>query len=542
MDLEKDQKENMALEGIKDILSDREKRLKSLYYIKNDKGAVVLFQPNEVQRDFFKLFWFLNIILKSRQHGISTFIEILMLDMCFFNSNTSAGIIADTLPNAIKLLAKIKFAYDNLPEVLKRENPLTTESKTELTFKNGSNIVVGTSARSSTLQFLHISEFGKICARTPEKAQEIITGSLEAVAVECYVSIESTAEGEEGEFHAMCMIAKKLKELGKKLTPMDYRFFFYAWWKKAANVIDPEGIEIPHDLLEYFEEMRIEHGLVLTPEQKAWYVKKESVQKDKMKREHPTIPEEAFKASLEGAYFTREFVKMRKDKRIKVFPVLKNRIVHTFWDVGLDMTAVWFVQIDGDDPKTCMYMIVDFWCVKNEKFGYCIGEVKRKDYIFGLHVGPHDINKASYEHEDGRLETARKLGMNFEIVPKTSCKSDDIEIAGNFLDRCVFHEEACKEGIEHLELYSRKWDPVNAKFRDEDKHDDHSHPADAYRTFVIGIAQPFFEEFFENTEEEMSQEEYGSYHRQGAQANPNGIKQDLSGLKKRFEEKKQLTS
>ena len=529
METQTDKKEVMALGDIKDILSSREQRLKSIYYIKNDRGEVVLFNPNEVQRDFFKNFWYLNIILKSRQHGISTFIEVLMLDMCFFNSNTNAGIIADTLPNAIKLLAKIKFAYDCLPDVLKRENRLTTESRTELTWKNGSNIVVGTSARSSTLQFLHISEFGKICARTPEKANEIITGSLEAVAVGQYVSIESTAEGEEGSFYEMCMLAKKIKELGKNLTTMDYKFFFYAWWQKKANFLDPEGVQAPTELIKYFETLRLEHGLELTPEQKAWYIKKEKVQKDKMKREHPSIPEEAFKASLEGAYFTREFTKIRKEGRIKLFPVLKNRIVHTFWDVGLDMTAVWFMQIEGSDPKTCMYHFVDFWSVKNESFGYCIGEVKRKDYIFGLHVGPHDIVRTSYETGDGRLDTARKLGVNFEQVPKAISQSDDIQVSANFLDRCLFHEENCKKGLEHLELYSRKWDPVNGKFRNEPRHNDHSHPADSYRTFAIGINQPFFSQFFEADEEEMDQDDYANAHRQNVSGNPNGIKQNLSG-------------
>ena len=37
------------------------------------------------------------------------------------------------------------------------------------------------SARSGTLQRLHVSEFGKICAQYPKKAREIVTGAFPAV-------------------------------------------------------------------------------------------------------------------------------------------------------------------------------------------------------------------------------------------------------------------------------------------------------------------------------------------------------------------------
>jgi hypothetical protein len=70
---------------------------------------------------------------------------------------------------------KIKFAYDNLPDYIKKFNPCSNDTKNELVFANGSSIHVDTSFRSQTLQFLHISEFGKICAKYPDKAREIIT-------------------------------------------------------------------------------------------------------------------------------------------------------------------------------------------------------------------------------------------------------------------------------------------------------------------------------------------------------------------------------
>ena len=48
-------------------------------------------------------------------------------------------------------------------------------------FENGSSINVGTSARGSTTQFLHVSEMGKIARKYPEKAAEIVSGAFESV-------------------------------------------------------------------------------------------------------------------------------------------------------------------------------------------------------------------------------------------------------------------------------------------------------------------------------------------------------------------------
>ena len=68
-------------------LSNREWRLSHLYTIQDTKGKLVQFKPNNVQKSFYKDIWYLNIILKSRQQGISTAIEILMLDFAVFNIN-----------------------------------------------------------------------------------------------------------------------------------------------------------------------------------------------------------------------------------------------------------------------------------------------------------------------------------------------------------------------------------------------------------------------------------------------------------------------
>src|SRR5690606_27709129 len=182
--------DQMAESGLSDPLW----RLNNLYWIIDKSGNKSLFQLNWAQQQLYDDMWYMNLILKARQLGISTFVSLLFLDRCLFNSNQHAGIIAHTREDAEAMFRRVKFAYDSLPAELKAVRQVNTDNARELQLSNGSSLRVGTSMRSSTLQYLHISEFGKICAKFPDKAREIVTGSLNALAPGQYVFIESTAE------------------------------------------------------------------------------------------------------------------------------------------------------------------------------------------------------------------------------------------------------------------------------------------------------------------------------------------------------------
>ena len=251
-------------------------RLNNLYYIKDKNGNKVRFQMNRVQRFLYENLWYLNIILKARQLGCTTFFQLFYLDRCLFNDNTNAGVIAHTQVDAQAFFDdKLLFAYENLPEEIRRENPADTKNVRELKFANGSRIRVGTSMRSGTLQYLHISEFGKICAKYPDKAKEIVTGSLNTVAPGNFISIESTAEGAHGEFYDRCLEAEAIQESGQKLSKMDYKFFFFPWYEDPEYVLYvTEATPIPDAYKEYFDTLEKEEGIVLRPEQKQWYVAK----------------------------------------------------------------------------------------------------------------------------------------------------------------------------------------------------------------------------------------------------------------------------
>ena len=195
-------------------LLDRTWRLDHLYHVEDKVGRIVRFRLNDQQRDFYEAAWYLNVILKARQLGFSTFIAIFFLDTCIFVRNTRAGIVDARIDDAKKKLAKIKLAYDMMPDEIKAKVPLVSASAYKLEWANGSSVEVGTSHRGGTLQMLHISELGKIAAKFPDKAKEIRTGALNTIQAGQFVFIESTAEGQEGDFFETCQAAEA-KEIGR---------------------------------------------------------------------------------------------------------------------------------------------------------------------------------------------------------------------------------------------------------------------------------------------------------------------------------------
>ncbi len=212
-------------------LLDKRKRLQNLYYIIDKSGNQVPFTLNWAQNDLLDGIWFKMIVLKARQLGVTTFYAINYLDDCFWRDNLSAGIIAHRKEDAEDIFKKkVKYAYDHMPSWTKAINSAKNDRAGELAFNNGSSYRVSTGFRSGTYQRLLVSEFGKICSTSPDVSKEIVTGSLNTVSSDQIVAIESTAEGRSGYFFDFCKNAQEIQESGRKLTPMDMKFFFFPWY------------------------------------------------------------------------------------------------------------------------------------------------------------------------------------------------------------------------------------------------------------------------------------------------------------------------
>ncbi|MDE9519339.1 terminase [Xenorhabdus bovienii] len=463
-------------------------RLNHLYWITDKEGKTIRFKMTPEQLEYFEGMHTRNIILKARQLGFTTEECIIQLDTALFEAGKCA-LIAHTLPDAKRFFReKIKFAYDKLPDEIKAANPARNDAAGELVFEKGGSLTVSTSFRGGTLKRLHISEFGKICAKNPDKAREIVTGALEAVPTDGCATFESTAEGRAGYFFDYCQTAEKAQLQGKQLSNLDWKFFFFSWWKNPQYAIDP--VEAwPQRLADYFAEMEAKHGVVLNDRQKAWYYAKEKTLGDDMKREYPSIPSEAFQQSVEGAYYAKQFRWLYENKRIGKLPDNSHLPVHTFWDIGVgDSTAIWFVREVGEE-----FHVIDYYENSGEGLRHYMKVLKDKGYIYGDHWGPHDIDNREFGADaKSRRELARegyeidgqKYSMIFKVVPKVGVDTG-IESVREILSNCVFDEEKCSEGISHLESYRKEWDDKRGCWKDKPLHDFTSHGADGFRYFAV---------------------------------------------------------
>lgn len=476
--------EEMNFEQVVANLSSRRWRLNNLYNIIDQDGRSVRFHMNEVQQDLYDNRWYLNIIPKARQHGITTFVDIMALDKALFEPNSSCAIVAHTQNDARRIFEeKVQYPYEHLPEALKLIRKAKRDTVNHLKFPNNSSIRVDAAGRSGTFGFLHISEFGKICCDFPEKAREIVTGSLNTVHQGNVIFIESTSAGAEGYFYEFCKKAYDKHLSGTPLTEMDYRLHFFPWWKKQSYRIAPEGVIIYPYLQEYFEKLRHKHGIELDDSQKAWYAKKIEVQGNDMWREFPSVFEEMFLVSADGAYYTNQFTKMRRDGRIATVPYMDGYLVDTFWDIGMDdYTAIWFTQTVGREVH-----VINYYENNGEGIPHYVDHLNKLrqelGYRYGKHIGPHDlrVRELSSRDAESRWQTFYNLGVRMEIANNIPV-IDGIEAVRQFLDLCWFDEEKCGKGIIHLEQYRRGWDAKNGIWKDSpSKAGNHSHGADALR-------------------------------------------------------------
>src|SRR5690606_31992890 len=134
--------------------------------------------------------------------------------------------------------------------------------------------------------------------------KEVVTGSLPAVPLDGIAIIESTAEGQEGEFYKMTQRAQAHDEQGRELTARDWRFHFFPWWQDPGYRLESTAVVITDADREYFEAVEAEMKTRLTPEQRNWYVATRdadfSSDPEKMWQEYPSTPKEAFQVSTEG--------------------------------------------------------------------------------------------------------------------------------------------------------------------------------------------------------------------------------------------------
>ena len=191
----------------------------------------------------------------------------------------------------------------------------------------------------------------------------------------------------------------------------------------------------------------------------------------------------SFEVAIPGAYFAKEIAVARQDKRIGFVPVEPHLPVHTFWDLGIskgNSMVVWFVQAIGKEIR-----VINYYEKENEGMAHFIGVVNKfaKDFNihYGEHCAPHDIEVRDLMTKTKRIDTARDMGIQFRVVPRTNNLADSIEATRRIFARCHFDETRCADGINALASYHREYNDAKQCFNDVPVHDWASNGADAFR-------------------------------------------------------------
>lgn len=311
-----------------ELIKDKLWRMNNCYFIITKDGKKEVFKMNRAQKHFFDTYlnvtepYHRHVILKSRQLGFTTFIDLYILDEILFSTNKEGIIIAHKLEDAAAIFdKKIDFAIRNMADDIKgaffRLNR-NSSRKVQVTIDYGpekgatSSIAVSVSGRSGTYHLVHISEFAKMCVDFPKRAVEVETGTFPAVPFDGFIFIESTAEGMAGRFYEMFhenwLTRDKMTPL---LSQVKFMPHFYNWQyddmemkkiHKPIPVGDMDECEIP------WEEYQKEHNLTdieITYYYMKWLQlggKGGTNAIHKLKQEYPTTPEEAF-LSTGQSYF-----------------------------------------------------------------------------------------------------------------------------------------------------------------------------------------------------------------------------------------------
>ncbi|HEY6612751.1 MAG TPA: terminase [Pseudomonas sp.] len=484
-------------EELERCLADPEWRLFSgcLYKIMvkgdDDEEAMVMpFRPNRAQRRFIRRLWHRNLILKARQLGFTTLIAVMWLDHALFNANQRCGIIAQDREAAEAIFRdKVRFGHSNLPPEILARFPLKKDSATELLFAhNNSSVRVATSMRSGTIHRLHISEFGKICAKYPDKAKEVMTGSIPAVPTNGVLVIESTAEGQDGEFYELVQRAEQLQNDKAKLTQRDYRMHFYAWWDEPKYRMDPAGITITDEDDKYFRRVELLMGCEIHIEQRAWYVATMRAdfrgRKERMWQEYPSTPAEAFQVPTDGNYYAEDMESLRARGGITRVPVL-DLPVNTYWDIGRsDGSAIWFGQeLRGEDR------FIDYEEDHNKDLRHYAQVIRDKGYLYGTHYLPHDADhKRLSDYNRSTKEMLEELlpGHVFHVVPRITLLMTGVQTTRKHMKGAYIDEERCAKGIKRLDGYRKKYNRAESRYLDDtpDKSNGCTEGADAFRQWA----------------------------------------------------------
>ncbi|MHB8065277.1 MAG: terminase, partial [Ruminiclostridium sp.] len=249
------------------------------------------------QRIFIDTLEKYNIVLKSRQLGLSVATVALAIRQCIVHENSCCLLVSHDQKSCNAIFDKLKQQFKSVPEWLKPEE--IANNRQEIKMSNGSKVTVvcaGTKAigRGDTLHLVHCSEFAFW-----KSSKNQLNSIMQALAPDGKIIIESTANGQN--FFAETFFKAQRNE-------NSFKSFFFNWVKGRTlfekdyqNAVDIWLLRNNNKMLtmEDLDEDELELvKLGADIKQIVWRrLKVSNSSLEEFKQEYPATPTEAFQTT-----------------------------------------------------------------------------------------------------------------------------------------------------------------------------------------------------------------------------------------------------
>lgn len=191
-----------------------------------------------------------------------------------------------------------------------------------------------------------------------------------------------------------------------------------------------------------------------------------------------------------GNYYGEQIEQARNEKRIWEVPINKYAKVDVYIDIWVnDSFSLWFKQDDWLFYNFIRYF-EDNWKMLEYYFSYIEDFLEEKNLSLWKIYVPHDgDNKAHSFLVSGEtiLDRFKKhfWTEKIKLIARPKSVLDGINSVRKIFHKVRIDEVECKQWLNCLENYKKKYDEVNKIFLDKPLHDWASHWADSFRYFAI---------------------------------------------------------
>lgn len=190
-----------------------------------------------------------------------------------------------------------------------------------------------------------------------------------------------------------------------------------------------------------------------------------------------------FTSALVNTYYEDQLKRCQEEGRIlDDLPHYDGLPTTVATDLGIaDAFAVIYAQAVGPTVHVVDY---DEWTGLG--IPEVLSRVRAKPYNIMRWLAPHDLRQRELGTGITRYETARKLGVTFDIIDRVSSVQESIDAVRLIFNRLKFSRRKCGRLLEALGSYQRVWDAQAKVFLSKPKHDWASHGCDALAILARG--------------------------------------------------------